>query len=69
MLLTGDLLHLPLQVAHPEWPSSHDVDPDTGAISRVSVLARAQGAGWHVAVSHFARPFGHVVADGWSAGP
>jgi glyoxylase-like metal-dependent hydrolase (beta-lactamase superfamily II) len=68
MLLTGDLLHLPIQVAHPEWRSDHDVDPDTAAVSRVSVLSRARDLGWHVAVSHFARPFGHVVADGWSSG-
>ena len=67
LLLTGDLLHLPIQVAHPEWRSSHDVDPDTGAISRVSILTRAREQDWHVAVSHFARPFGHVVADGWSS--
>ena len=68
LLLTGDLLHLPIQVAHPEWRSSHDVDADTGAVSRVSVLTRARDLGWHVAVSHFARPFGRVVADGWSSG-
>lgn len=65
LLLTGDLVHLPIQVAHPDWRSSHDVDPDTAAISRVSVLTRARDLGWHVAVSHFARPFGHVVAQGW----
>lgn len=65
LLLTGDLLHLPIQVAHPEWRSSHDVDPDTGSVSRVSVLTRARDLGWLVAVSHFARPFGHVDTDGW----
>jgi molybdopterin-guanine dinucleotide biosynthesis protein A/glyoxylase-like metal-dependent hydrolase (beta-lactamase superfamily II) len=67
LLLTGDLLHMPIQVAHPEWRSDHDVDPDTAAVSRVSVLARARDLGWHVAVSHFARPFGHVVPYGWSS--
>lgn len=69
LLLTGDLLHLPIQVAHPEWRSSHDVDPDTGAISRVSILTRARELGWDVAVSHFAQPFGHVTEDGWSSEP
>jgi glyoxylase-like metal-dependent hydrolase (beta-lactamase superfamily II) len=69
LLLTGDLLHLPIQVAHPEWRSNHDVDPDTGAVSRVSILTRARDLGWNVAVSHFAQPFGHVAADGWSREP
>jgi glyoxylase-like metal-dependent hydrolase (beta-lactamase superfamily II) len=66
LLLTGDLLHIPIQVAHPDWPSSHDVDPTTGSVSRSAILGRARDLGWHVAVSHFARPFGGVSADGWS---
>ena len=28
LLLTGDLLHLPIQVAHPDWASSHDQDDE-----------------------------------------
>ncbi len=67
LLLTGDLLHVPIQVANPEWPSSHDVDPATGSDSRSEILGRARDLGWRVAVSHFARPFGHVSADGWSS--
>jgi glyoxylase-like metal-dependent hydrolase (beta-lactamase superfamily II) len=31
LLLTGDLLHAPIQAAHPGWPSSHDVDPEAGS--------------------------------------
>ncbi len=30
VLLTGDLLHLPIQVANPSWLSSHDEDPEGG---------------------------------------
>ena len=30
LLLTGDLLHLPIQVEHPDLPSSHDEDPELG---------------------------------------
>jgi glyoxylase-like metal-dependent hydrolase (beta-lactamase superfamily II) len=67
LLLTGDLLHVPTQVAHPEWPSSHDVDPATGSDSRAEILGRARDLGWLVAVSHFARPFGRVSVDGWSS--
>jgi glyoxylase-like metal-dependent hydrolase (beta-lactamase superfamily II) len=60
LLLTGDLLHLPLQAAHPEWESSHDEDPTLGSVSRVTLLSRAREGGWSVAVSHFGRPFGGV---------
>lgn len=70
VLLTGDLLHLPVQAAHPSWPSSHDEDPGTGAASRASILGRAAGDGWLVGVPHFARPFGRVDDAGWrSVGP
>jgi glyoxylase-like metal-dependent hydrolase (beta-lactamase superfamily II) len=65
LLLTGDALHVPVQVAHPDWPSSHDDDPEEGSRSRVDLLARVRAEGWHVGVSHFARPFGGVGADGW----
>jgi glyoxylase-like metal-dependent hydrolase (beta-lactamase superfamily II) len=69
LLLTGDLLHLPVQVANPGWPSSHDQDPATGSASRTACLGRAREGGWQVAVSHFARPFGLVSEDGWSSTP
>jgi glyoxylase-like metal-dependent hydrolase (beta-lactamase superfamily II) len=65
MLLTGDLLHIPIQVAHPEWASTHDVDPMLGVGARRMLLFRARYRGWRVAVSHFGRPFGRVGDDGW----
>jgi len=64
MLFTGDLLHLPFQVAHPEWESSHDEDPEEGAASRSGLLARARDGRWGIAVSHFGRPFGGVLPEG-----
>jgi glyoxylase-like metal-dependent hydrolase (beta-lactamase superfamily II) len=65
LLLTGDLLHLPLQVAHPDWDSSHDVDPMLGVASRRRLLFRAENEGWRMGVSHFAKPFGSVGPGGW----
>ncbi len=62
MLFTGDLLHLPIQVSHPEWQSSHDEEPELGIASRVGLLTRARDERWGVAVSHFGRPFG--IVDG-----
>lgn len=61
MLFTGDLLHLPIQVSHPDWQSSHDEEPERGIASRVGLLARARDESWGVAVSHFGRPFGRVL--------
>ena len=66
LLLTGDLLHLPVQAAHPAWLSSHDDDPRKGADSRSAILGRAANDGWLVGVPHFARPFGRVDVRGWT---
>lgn len=65
LLLTGDLLHTPIQVAMPGSPSSHDEDPAEGCRSRIRLLESARGGGWSVAVSHFGHPFGRVEASGW----
>jgi glyoxylase-like metal-dependent hydrolase (beta-lactamase superfamily II) len=65
LLLTGDLLHLPVQVDHPSWPSAHDEDPGIGQAARQVMLWRARHDGWTVGVSHFARPFGRVGEEGW----
>lgn len=67
LVLAGDLLHVPAQVALPHWPSSHDKDPDGGCRSRLAVLERARAQGWWVGVSHFGRPFGRPTADGWES--
>ena len=69
MLFTGDLLHTPIQIALPEYPSSHDVDPDEACGSRVRLVNQARGEGWTIAVSHFAHPFGWVGPTGWVEGP
>jgi glyoxylase-like metal-dependent hydrolase (beta-lactamase superfamily II) len=64
VLLSGDLLHVPIQAEHPEWPSNHDVDPAAACRSRVELLGRAATRAWLVGVPHFARPFGRVGAGG-----
>jgi glyoxylase-like metal-dependent hydrolase (beta-lactamase superfamily II) len=65
LMFTGDLLHVPPQVAHPGWLSNHDEDATAACASRVSLLRRAREGSWTVAVSHFAEPFGQVGASGW----
>jgi glyoxylase-like metal-dependent hydrolase (beta-lactamase superfamily II) len=68
LLLTGDLLHIPTQVARPSVPSAHDVDPQEACVSRVRLLEEAEREDWRVGVSHFAHAFGRVQADGWQEG-
>ena len=66
LLITGDLLHVPAQVAHPTARSTHDEDPELGARERSSNLERARRDRAFVGVSHFARPFGRATSDGWA---
>jgi glyoxylase-like metal-dependent hydrolase (beta-lactamase superfamily II) len=65
IVLTGDLLHVPPQVADPTRPSNHDEDPELGARNRSAHLGMARDEGWALGVSHFGRPFGRVGAEGW----
>ena len=66
VLFAGDLLHTPVQVARPWELGNHDVDADEAARSRAEVVGQAREGAWTVAVSHFARPFGHVGSSGWA---
>lgn len=68
LLVVGDLLHTPPQVAHPGWVSNHDEDPELAAQHRATWIGVARREGWTVCVSHFGRPFGHVKSDGWTSG-
>jgi glyoxylase-like metal-dependent hydrolase (beta-lactamase superfamily II) len=65
MLFAGDLLHVPPQIAHPAWPSNHDVDEVVARRSREALVGQARERGWRVAVSHFGNPFGAVESHGW----
>jgi len=66
LLLTGDLLHLPYEVSHPDAPSSHDEDVEQACRSRARLLDEARTSGWRVGVTHFGQPFGRVVESGWA---
>lgn len=66
LLLTGDLLHVPPQIASPASPSNHDEDPEIAARRRAEIIEAALMKGWTLGVSHFGRPFGRVGPDGWT---
>ncbi|SHG24467.1 MBL fold metallo-hydrolase [Streptoalloteichus hindustanus] len=65
LIAFGDLLHSPIQVAHPEWSAASDHDPAQAADHRrrlVAELAEPDTIGFGI---HFADvPFGRVHHDG-----
>jgi glyoxylase-like metal-dependent hydrolase (beta-lactamase superfamily II) len=64
-LITGDFIHHPCQMAHPEWSSSADSDALRSAETRRSVFSRLAGTPVLVIGTHFAGPTaGRVVRDG-----
>ncbi len=65
LLITGDALHHPFQVAHPEWPSTHDDEPGMGIETRARLLLEAAEGDLAVCVPHFAEPFGRVADRRW----
>jgi glyoxylase-like metal-dependent hydrolase (beta-lactamase superfamily II) len=67
LLITGDALHHPFQVAHPEWPSTHDADPASGVVTRGRLLRHAGEDGLAACVPHFAEPFGRVQDRRWTS--
>jgi glyoxylase-like metal-dependent hydrolase (beta-lactamase superfamily II) len=64
-VITGDLMHHPVQCAHPEWGSSADVDPAAAEATRRAFLAAQAGRPVRVIGTHFAGPYaGRIVRDG-----
>ncbi len=69
-VITGDLIHHPVQVEQPTWHCLADSDPDQGVATRQAFLAEHAGAASLVLGTHFGgSSAGHVVAadgaDGW----
>lgn len=64
-VITGDMLHHPCQIAHPEWSSTADVDQRRSADTRARFLAEFADEPVLVIGTHFATPTaGHLVRDG-----
>ena len=64
-LITGDFVHHPCQIAHPEWLSTADSDPAEARLTRERMLTRFADAPILVIGTHFAgRTAGRVVRDG-----
>ena len=64
-LITGDFMHHPCQIAHPDWSSTADGDPSEAQRTRERMLTRLADNPILVIGTHFAgRTAGHVVRDG-----
>ena len=67
-VITGDIMHHPVQIAEPDWCSNFCVDPAAAAETRKAFLGRYADRDVHILGTHFAAPVaGHVVGegDGW----
>jgi glyoxylase-like metal-dependent hydrolase (beta-lactamase superfamily II) len=64
-LITGDFMHHPCQIAHPEWCSTADSDPEMGQKTRERMLAELASRPVLVIGTHFAgATAGRIVKDG-----
>ena len=64
-LITGDFMHHPCQIAHPEWSTLADSNPEQGIETRHSLFQRLAGSPVLVIGTHFAGvTAGHIVRDG-----
>lgn len=61
VLVTGDAIHHPVQVAHPEWGSASDFDTQQAARTRIELLERCVRDGMLLFGSHFADSRPHRV--------
>ncbi|MEU6678761.1 MBL fold metallo-hydrolase [Streptomyces sp. NPDC046925] len=66
-LITGDCIHHPVQLTHPDLGSCVDIDPAAAAGTRHALLASLSGTRTLLLGSHFPPPTaGHVIPDGTS---
>ncbi|MBT4042533.1 MAG: MBL fold metallo-hydrolase [Rhodospirillaceae bacterium] len=64
-LITGDFIHHPCQMAHPEWSASVDSDPEQARRTRNEVFARYADTPTLIIGTHFHTPTaGHLKRDG-----
>jgi glyoxylase-like metal-dependent hydrolase (beta-lactamase superfamily II) len=61
-VITGDMIHHPIQIAHPDWICEFDTDPTMGSETRKAFVERYCDQPVTVLGTHFAGPTGgHIV--------
>jgi len=64
-VITGDMMHHPCQIGHPDWSPDFDVDKVASAVTRRAMLKDWADGPILVIGTHFAAPTaGHVKKDG-----
>lgn len=64
-VLSGDVMHHPLQLVRPEWSSRACEDPVQSAATRRALIERYADTDTLIAPAHFASPsMGHIVSRG-----
>ena len=64
-MVTGDLIHHPIQCGHPEWKTNFDIDLDQACSTRRSFLQRCAEERMTFIGTHFASPtVGRIVKRG-----
>lgn len=61
-LISGDFLHHPCQIAHPEWQSLGPAQPEVAVATRLRLLEEISREGSLLIGSHFAGPVARRVA-------
>jgi glyoxylase-like metal-dependent hydrolase (beta-lactamase superfamily II) len=68
-VISGDVIHSPIQCVHPEWNFIYDHDQDLARKTRRAFLATHCDTDTLVFTAHFPSPsVGHVIADGGAFG-
>jgi glyoxylase-like metal-dependent hydrolase (beta-lactamase superfamily II) len=64
-VITGDLMHHPVQCGEPAWAANFDIDPDAARATRRAFLEKYKDGKVLVLGTHFAAPTaGHIQSDG-----
>jgi glyoxylase-like metal-dependent hydrolase (beta-lactamase superfamily II) len=64
-IITGDMMHHPSQIGHPEWSPSFDSDKEAAAVTRRAMLKDWADKPILIIGTHFAAPTaGHIKRDG-----
>jgi glyoxylase-like metal-dependent hydrolase (beta-lactamase superfamily II) len=64
-IITGDMMHHPCQIGHPDWSPSFDSDKLAAAVTRKAMLKDWADKPILIIGTHFAEPTaGHVLKDG-----
>ncbi|HTK80203.1 MAG TPA: MBL fold metallo-hydrolase [Rhizomicrobium sp.] len=66
-IITGDMMHHPCQIGHPEWSPEFDSDKEAAAVTRKAMVKDWADQPILVIGTHFAAPTaGHIRRDGAS---